>query len=637
MPDRLPDEKLLPRFPLPTKAMLQQHDLLPTLSLGGRVEPANDSIPQIPNFPPLPNFKFPPLDVPRFSQAEREIPAPSLGLGQMPITFSSFPDNHRKVLENIMMRTGPGLRNSSRKKSKVDDWSEDELDFLWIGVRRHGRGNWDSMLRDPRLKFSKNRTPEDLSARWEDEQVKIFDGSGAPVLRSNKSRRTTKSDMYPAFPDEMMARALQGSKLVKPPKFHGHLTDMKLGFGEPMSALLPFEALDPLGLHHKHFPTIPENFQASIMRDPSAGPSDRPGTSSNIPVEKSYFAHPFDPSNLGSLGLAGLSSFGPYQRGEDESAAFGKLPSLLDRSLNMLRASCNSIGPSGQPSSLGILLDPTAEPHRNLANSKGKEVIDDSLSSKNKLPHWLREAVTGPTKPPEPELPPTVLAIAHSVRLLYGEDQKGVIPPFVMLGPPPPRPKDPRRSLKRKKKKRQSHMLGDPSSVHFGAEIHSFAQLTPVSESELNSSPLDISSIYPSSLGTHVDLPKGISTGLSPSPEVLELVATQAAPGPKLPLVPGIPASRSLDILESGSTSLESAQKAELCHAEVALEPEEPVPDSLSHDLEAVAPERSPVPSDSADSSKTRSDPSRIEHHPDVREVSSEETVSDHPGSEHEK
>lgn len=632
MPEKLLDEKLLPRFPLPSKAMLQQHDLLPTLSLGGRVEPVNDSIPEIPNFPPLPNFKFSPLDVSQYGQAERDIPGPSLGLGQMPITFSSFPENHRKVLENIMMRTGPGLSNSSRKKSKVDDWSEDELDFLWIGVRRHGRGNWDSMLRDPRLKFSKNRTPEDLAVRWEDEQVKIFDGSSAPVLRSNKPRKSTRSHMYPTFSDEMMARALQGSKLVKPPNFHGHLTDMKLGFGEPMSTLPPFEALDPLGLHHKHFPAIPplhpEKFPANIMGDASAGPSDRPGTSSNIPLEKPYFASPFDPSNLGSPVLA---SFEPHQRGEDESAAFGKLPSLLDRSLNMLRASRNSFGPSGQPGNLGILLDPTAEHHRNLADSKGKEVIDDGVSSKNKLPHWLREAVTGPPKPPEPELPPTVLAIAHSVRLLYGEEQERAFPPFVMLGPPPPLPKDPRRSLKRKK--RRSHTFDDMNSVHVGAELHSLPQRTPVSESELNSLPSDVSSMNPSSSRTHVNLQKGNSA----SAEVLELVATHAAPGPKLPLIPAIPAPRSPEIPDSGSTLPESAQQSGLPCSETAPEPENPAPDSLSPDLKVVPPERSLVLPDSADLSETRSDPSQAEHCPDVGELSSEETVSDHPRSDHEK
>ncbi|KAL2473935.1 hypothetical protein Fot_49671 [Forsythia ovata] len=38
------------------------------------------------------------------------------------------------------------------------------------------------------------------------------------------------------------------------------------------------------------------------------------------------------------------------------------------------------------------------------------------------LLHWLREAVDGPGKTPETVLPPTVSAIAQTVRLLYGED-----------------------------------------------------------------------------------------------------------------------------------------------------------------------------------------------------------------------
>ncbi|OWM87108.1 hypothetical protein CDL15_Pgr027043 [Punica granatum] len=660
MPDKFLDEKLLPRFPLPPKAMLSQHDFLPTLSLGGRFESVNDSFPEIPNFPPLPNFKFPPLEVPRYGQHEREVPAPTLGLGQMPITFSSFPENHRKVLENIMMRTGPGLSNLSRKKSKVDDWSEDELDFLWIGVRRHGRGNWDVMLRDPRLKFSKNKTPEDLSARWEEEQVKIFDGSTAPVPRSNKPRKSSKSPIYPSFSDEMMTRALPGSKLANASKFHGHLTDMKLGFGEPISALPCFEALDPLGLHHKHYPPIPplhpEKIQANLMLDPSAGPSDRPGTSTNVTLENSYFAPPFDPSNLGSLGLASLSSLELHQRRQDEPAVYGKLPSLLDRSLNMLRESRNSFGPFGQPIDSGISPDATAEHQKNLADSKGKQIVNDGVSSKNKLPHWLREAVTGPTKPPDPELPPTVSAIAHSVRLLYGEDQERAIPPFVMLGPPPPRPKDPRRSLKRKKKRR-SHMFGDPSSTPSALEFHSLPQSTPLTESELNSVPLNYSlpqstplteselnsvplnlrSMSPSSSRTHINLPGRICAGLMPSPEVLELVASHAAPGPKLPVIATIPASGSPEIPPSASSLPEPDQQAELHRSEVALEPEKPVDDSSSHDQQVVAPEGPhQVVSDSADSSKTQSDPSRTEH-PDVGAMSSEETISDHPESDHEK
>ncbi|KAM1251214.1 hypothetical protein FF1_033735 [Malus domestica] len=40
-------------------------------------------------------------------------------------------------------------------------WSEEELDFLWMGVRRYGRDNWNAMLRDPRLHFSPRRVARD--------------------------------------------------------------------------------------------------------------------------------------------------------------------------------------------------------------------------------------------------------------------------------------------------------------------------------------------------------------------------------------------------------------------------------------------------------------------------------------------
>ena len=170
------DERLLARFPLTTKSMPNSHlDLLPSLSIGGRLESLNGSMQDLPTMPVLPNFKIPPEDLFRYNQQDRDAP-PTLGLGQRPTTFSSFPENHRKVLENIMMITGSGSSNLLKKKSRSDGWSEDELDSLWIGVRRHGRGNWDAMLRDPKLKFSKYKTSEDLSVRWEEEQVKVFQG-----------------------------------------------------------------------------------------------------------------------------------------------------------------------------------------------------------------------------------------------------------------------------------------------------------------------------------------------------------------------------------------------------------------------------------------------------------------------------
>ncbi|MCO5562276.1 hypothetical protein L7F22_015901 [Adiantum nelumboides] len=60
--------------------------------------------------------------------------------------------------------------------SETSIWTEEELDTLWSGVRRHGRGNWAAMLQDPKLCFSKLKTVKDLEMRWNQEQTKLLGG-----------------------------------------------------------------------------------------------------------------------------------------------------------------------------------------------------------------------------------------------------------------------------------------------------------------------------------------------------------------------------------------------------------------------------------------------------------------------------
>ncbi|KAM0920444.1 hypothetical protein ACQ4PT_007503 [Festuca glaucescens] len=59
-------------------------------------------------------------------------------------------------------------------KRRQAPWSEEELDFLWIGVRRYGTNNWNAMMRDTRLRFSSSRVPEDLAKQWDKEQKKLL-------------------------------------------------------------------------------------------------------------------------------------------------------------------------------------------------------------------------------------------------------------------------------------------------------------------------------------------------------------------------------------------------------------------------------------------------------------------------------
>ncbi|CAK7355848.1 unnamed protein product [Dovyalis caffra] len=588
-------------------------------------------------------FEIPPQDATRYNQLEREVP-PTLGLGQMPSAFPSFPENHRKVLENIMMRTGSGSSNLYRKKSKIDVWSEDELDFLWVGVRRYGRGNWDAMLRDPRLKFSKYKTSEDLAARWEEEQLKFLDGSAFPLPKTLKPTKSSKSSLFPSIPEGMMTRALHGSRLVTPSKFQSHLTDMKLGFGDLSSTLPHLEPLDQFSLRNEHFGPIPtwnpDELRGNFVGDSSVGPS-------HLASEKPFLLNSFGASNMASLGLNSSSSFDLQRREEEyDTMKYGKLPSLLDRSLNILRDSHKNVG-IGELSCSAFFSDPNKV--LNSFNSKGKEVVGSS-SSNNKLPHWLREAVSAPVKLPEPDLPPTVSAIAQSVRVLYGENQP-TIPPFVVPGPPPCQPKDPRQNL-RKKKKRRSHMFRQfpldigGSSQEFRNSIHgsnvastSILQVPPLvpetsgcpwNESDLNLPLPSLNKMNSLTSSAYLNVQKKSTMGLSPSPEVLQLVASCVAPTPHLTSGSGTTSS---SLHESKIPLPKSPDQVGISDSQGALE-EPKDTERLPPQVPCIPEERLDQP-DSGDSSKTESDLSPIKQ-PDVEDISSEGTVSDHPVSDHE-
>lgn len=431
----LPDE-MLPKFPFPhllgSKSL---SDILPGLSLDMKAESLAAPLQDAPSLPAVPSFSQHLGENPRQKQVG-DLP-PTLALGQMLPPLSSLPENHRKVLDSIMMRTGSVSGKASKKRLKVESWTEDELDALWIGVRRHGRGNWETMLRDPKLKFSKHRLPEDLSSRWAEEQLKILDGPSHSASKSSSSA-------FPSIPDGMMTRALLGSRFAgtgaEPPKFQSHLTDIRLGCGDLAPPNLPggeqAENLGPSGSKNSPFPPWPpEKIMSKFPADFAAGPSDR---------------LPFSGSSLSSLGLKFSGSSDPRRSEEGRgSSKYGRLPSPLDTALTMLqeiRAGDESI-PGGGSSS---------EPDKNAGRSS--DGADAGGAKMNKLPHWLREAVSfPPVKPPAvSELPPTVLAIAHSVRVLYGSE-KPAIPPFAAPGPLPSLPKDPRKHLKKKRRLQKLH------------------------------------------------------------------------------------------------------------------------------------------------------------------------------------
>lgn len=469
------DDKLLPRYPFqPRNTGTSHQEIMANLSLRKRFEGSGHSMQDLFSMPPmpyLPNMKVPPVDPPPVFSQQEELPP--LGLDQFSSALSSIPENHRKVLENIMLRTGSGLGHLQKKKTRVDAWSEDELDSLWIGIRRHGYGNWETILRDPRLKFSRFKSPEYLAARWEEEQRKFLDSLSSLPSKSSRTDKSTKSPLFPGLPQGIMNRALHGTRYATPPRFQSHLTDIKLGFNDLASTLPLFEPSNHLGMRSEPFPPLDHS------GDPSAGPS-------NTPSDKPFPLNSLGMGNLGSLCLDGLSSLNTQSADERRDAIKrGKLPLFLDMQLPPMLDSSNTVflGRSANPS----LLDPNRV--MNLPNPMGKDVFVGNSSSENKLPHWLRDAVTVPAaKSPEPPaLPPTVSAIAQSVRVLYGKDST-TIPPFVIPEPPPPVPRDPRHSL-RKKKKRKSR----PSSqmtTDIASSSHNVAESSSQGNPPISSTPL---------------------------------------------------------------------------------------------------------------------------------------------------
>lgn len=438
----------LPNFGLddniPLKHMKSIPDMLPNLSLGAQKDYIRNSVPELPDSSLLPNFM---TDIAGTSKQKSFMSGllPGLGLSPVQPIHSAMPDNHKKVLDNIMMRAQYASNKFLKKRSKLDYWSEDELDALWIGVRRHGRGNWDAMLRDPKLKFLNHRTSEELASRWILEEQKIIE---EPM--STATRRPS-STPFPGISDAMMSRALNESNFSKlrmeQPKLQSHLTDIQLGSSDIMSRL-------------------PHVEPANYMNSGEGGPSQIPWQDFK---HRSGYGGDFPGSTFDKLEKPDIGLIPPFMPNPFISDSIGSLPINRKNNSTILP---NEIGPS---SCENILRHGASDGQINLLHEMqrrvrlGKQPVEMNLNhtdhsnpqldnisglrslKSNKLPHWLQEAVRAPSsKTPERELPTTVSAIAQSACLLLGE-QEPALPPFLIPGTPLSRPKDPRINLKKRK------------------------------------------------------------------------------------------------------------------------------------------------------------------------------------------
>ncbi|KAL0911402.1 hypothetical protein M5K25_019541 [Dendrobium thyrsiflorum] len=444
LPNFVSDEVSALKFSIPSRSSRKlKTDFLPKLSLCSNMKLGKDSGKDMSTVPLVPSFGQHFNEMLKQKQVMPELP-PMLNLGLMQ-TGLSIPENHMKVQDNITIKIQTDAQKFMKKRLKLDAWSEDELDALWIGVRRHGKGNWDAILQDPKSMILKNRSVEELLFKWNEEQYKIIDGPVPPPKNS-------KSAAFLGLSDGMMARALHGSKFVslgaELPKFRSHLTDIQLGFGDMMPSFPFLEPSSNLGVASESLPPLPswlgDKPESNCIDKFSVGPVDRI-EKSILPSEQPFYQSSFSGSS-GGLGM-NLPSGCSLQQTDYVSARnrHMKLPSLLEKSLSLLRETQNV---HSDGSSRGDLHDAK---RKQLASKSLAE--DDSFpggSKENKLPHWLREAVSAP-RPSEAALPPSISAILHSFRVIYGED-KFKIPPFLIPEPPPSLPKDPRKRLRKKRK-----------------------------------------------------------------------------------------------------------------------------------------------------------------------------------------
>ncbi|KAH6556102.1 hypothetical protein KP509_1Z205000 [Ceratopteris richardii] len=92
--------------------------------------------------------------------------------------IASYPQQIDAVKgRNFPFRSSSGDERATPCMPEATIWTEEELDALWSGVRRYGRGNWGVMLQDSKLCFSKLKTAKDLELRWSQEQIKFLGGS----------------------------------------------------------------------------------------------------------------------------------------------------------------------------------------------------------------------------------------------------------------------------------------------------------------------------------------------------------------------------------------------------------------------------------------------------------------------------
>ncbi|XP_073106159.1 uncharacterized protein [Elaeis guineensis] len=287
-------------------------------------------------------------------ECNRRFPWPSIGVNACVSKQKQIVDDIITGSQMLEKRQAPPL---DKFKRNANEWSEEELDFLWIGVRRYGVNNWNAMLRDPKLCFMKSRAAEDLAERWNLEQRKLLNGAlfkPGTLSVPDLSLPPFTTDSWPAKPSLS--------------NHYGGNGAWSACSEFPMLTAEPKLSLGDVYLKNEN------TFKRNPLHSLGLGPAN-PLTSVSPPADSILCSFPVGSSFPGS-GLAHHKSFNVHTRYDYESS------SSHHKSVERLTQDHQ----------------PTSVPASN-------------------LPHWLRDVLIPQPKPSNSTLPP-VSALAQPASML---------------------------------------------------------------------------------------------------------------------------------------------------------------------------------------------------------------------------
>ncbi|XP_042517347.1 uncharacterized protein LOC122091454 isoform X2 [Macadamia integrifolia] len=335
---------------------------------------------------------------------------------------------HKLMLDSIVTRAKALKGNQGcwldKSKGSATAWSEEELDSLWIGVRRHGRGNWDAMLRDPRLHFSVWRVAKDLAEQWDDEQSQLLSGMMIQPARFRNSQdhpQCINSDLWSETRMAGNGYASYHMGNCMPPRSQALIDETQLSLGNvyvQTERRYPYSLPSQYAMHNTLAENSPDKVSSVLNSDLRNAVLQR---ISNKQLQKSIRGqrNRTYPKRKRPRYRTDISIF--EQNAIDKSVSYDGLQNGELSSCGEVRAtSHNSFLPDHPP---------------------------PGSSVKSNLPHWLREVISLP--PPRP----TESAMTYPVSqasLLYNEHRRVTLtPPFCSSGELPLPQTNPHQGLRK--------------------------------------------------------------------------------------------------------------------------------------------------------------------------------------------